>query len=73
MVGPSSSTVAVSELHVERVQTQGVAQCHRPHVERRAAAAATDERIARLSDAVHYLATHTHQVPAHVIPCLGPH
>jgi hypothetical protein len=37
-------------------------------VERRAAAAATDERIAHLSDAVRYLATHIHQVPVHVIP-----
>jgi hypothetical protein len=41
-----------------------------PYVARRAAAATTNERIARLSDAVRYLATHIHQAPVHVIPCL---
>ena len=41
-----------------------------PYLERRAAAAAADERIGRISDAVRYLADHTHQVPVHVIPCV---
>src|SRR5215204_3959527 len=38
-----------------------------PYVERRAAAAAADEPVARISDAVRYLAEHIHQVPVHVI------
>jgi nitroreductase len=42
----------------------------RPYVERRAAAAAADPRVARISDAVRYLADHIHQVPVHVIPCV---
>jgi nitroreductase len=41
-----------------------------PYLERRAAAAAADERVARISDAVRYLAEHLHQVPVHVIPCV---
>jgi nitroreductase len=41
-----------------------------PYVERRAAAAAADERVARISAAVRYLADHIHQVPVHVIPCV---
>jgi nitroreductase len=41
-----------------------------PYVERRAAAAAADERVARISDAVRYLADHIHQVPVHVVPCV---
>src|SRR5918993_229538 len=41
-----------------------------PYVERRAAAAATDQRVARISDAVGYLAERIHQVPVHVIPCV---
>jgi nitroreductase len=42
----------------------------RPYVQRRAAAAAADDRVARISDAVRYLADHIHQVPVHVIPCV---
>jgi nitroreductase len=41
-----------------------------PYLERRSAAAAADERVARISDAVRYLADHIHQVPVHVIPCV---
>jgi nitroreductase len=41
-----------------------------PYLERRVAAAAADERVARISDAVRYLAEHLHQVPVHVIPCV---
>jgi len=41
-----------------------------PYVERRASAAAADARVARISDAVRYLADHIHQVPVHVIPCV---
>jgi nitroreductase len=40
------------------------------YLERRAAAAAADPRIARLGDAVRHLAERIHQVPVHVIPCL---
>jgi nitroreductase len=40
-----------------------------PYVQRRAAAA--DERVARTSDAVRYLADNIHEVPVHVIPCAG--
>jgi nitroreductase len=42
----------------------------RSYLERRAAAAAADERIGRLSDSVRYLAEHIHEVPVHVIPCV---
>jgi nitroreductase len=42
----------------------------RSYLERRGAAAAADDRIARLSDAVRYLADHIHEVPVHVIPCV---
>jgi nitroreductase len=42
----------------------------RSSLEGRGAAAAADERIARLSDAVRYLADHIHEVPVHVIPCV---
>ena len=42
----------------------------RPYVQRRAAAAAADDRVARISDAVRYLADHSHEVPVHVIPCV---
>ena len=38
--------------------------------ERRAAAAAADERVARISASVRYLADHIHQVPVHVVPCV---
>jgi hypothetical protein len=38
-----------------------------PNLERRAAAAA-NERVARNSDAVRYLADHIHEVTVHVIP-----
>jgi nitroreductase len=41
-----------------------------PYLERRAAAAAADQRVARISDAVRYLAEHIHEVPVHVIPCV---
>jgi nitroreductase len=41
-----------------------------PYLQRRAAAAAADERVARISDAVRHLAEHIHQVPVHVIPCV---
>ena len=41
-----------------------------PYLERRAAAAATDQRVARISDAVRYLADHLHRVPVQVIPCV---
>jgi nitroreductase len=41
-----------------------------PYLERRAAAAAADDRVARISDAVRYLAEHIHQVPVHLIPCV---
>ena len=33
-------------------------------------AAAADERVARISEAVRYLADHIHEVPVHVIPCV---
>ncbi len=39
-----------------------------PYMERRAAAA--DARVARIGDAVRYLAEHIHEVPVHVIPCV---
>ena len=41
-----------------------------PYLERRAAAAAADERVARISEAVRYLADHIHEVPVHVVPCV---
>jgi nitroreductase len=41
-----------------------------PYVERRAAAATADQRVARISDAVRYLADHLQEVPVHVIPCV---
>jgi nitroreductase len=40
------------------------------YVQRRAAAAAADPVLARLGDAVRYLAEHIHEVPVHVIPCV---
>jgi nitroreductase len=40
------------------------------YVRRRAAAAAADPVLARLGDAVRYLAEHIHEVPVHVIPCV---
>jgi nitroreductase len=40
------------------------------YVRRRAAAAAADPVLARLNDAVGYLAEHIHEVPVHVIPCV---
>jgi nitroreductase len=40
------------------------------YLARRAAAAAADERLARILAAVRYLAAHIHQVPVHVIPCV---
>jgi nitroreductase len=41
-----------------------------PYLQRRAAAAAADERVARIGDAVAHLAEHIHEVPVHVIPCV---
>jgi nitroreductase len=41
-----------------------------PYLEHRAAAAAADPRVARIGDAVRYLAEHIHEVPVHVIPCV---
>jgi nitroreductase len=41
-----------------------------PYLEHRAAAAAADERVARIGDAVRHLAEHIHEVPVHVIPCV---
>jgi nitroreductase len=41
-----------------------------PYLERRGAAAAADPRVARIGDAVRYLAEHIHEVPVHVIPCV---
>jgi nitroreductase len=41
-----------------------------PYLQRRAAAAAADERVARIGDAVRHLAEHIHEVPVHVIPCV---
>jgi nitroreductase len=40
------------------------------YVQRRAAAAAADPRLARLGDNVRHLADHIHEVPVHVIPCV---
>jgi nitroreductase len=40
------------------------------YLKRRAAAAAADPVIARLGDAVRYLAEHIHEVPVHVVPCV---
>jgi nitroreductase len=40
------------------------------YVRRRAQAAAADPVLARLGDAVRYLAAHIHEVPVHVIPCV---
>jgi nitroreductase len=40
------------------------------YLRRRAAAAAADPVLARLGDAVRYLAEHLHEVPVHVIPCV---
>jgi nitroreductase len=42
----------------------------RSYLEHRASAAAADERLGRLSEAVRYLADHIHEVPVHVIPCV---
>ena len=42
----------------------------RSYVQRRAAAAAADARLARMRDNVRYLADHIHEVPVHVIPCV---
>ena len=41
-----------------------------PYLERRAAAAVADPRIAHISDSVRHLAAHIHEVPVHVIPCV---
>jgi nitroreductase len=41
-----------------------------PYLARRAAAAAADPVVARIGDAVRYLAEHIHEVPVHVIPCV---
>jgi nitroreductase len=41
-----------------------------PYLQHRAAAAAADQRVARINDAVRHLAEHIHQVPVHVIPCV---
>jgi len=40
------------------------------YLKRRAAAAAAEPVIARLGDAVRYLAEHIHEVPVHVVPCV---
>jgi nitroreductase len=40
------------------------------YLQRRAAAAAADPRIARMGDNVRHLAEHIHEVPVHVIPCV---
>ena len=40
------------------------------YLQRRAAAAAADPRIARLGEGVRHLAAHIHEVPVHVIPCV---
>jgi len=41
-----------------------------PYLQRRSAAAAADEHVVRIGDAVRYLAEHIHEVPVHVIPCV---
>jgi nitroreductase len=41
-----------------------------PYLERRSAAAAADEHVVRIGDAVRHLAEHIHEVPVHVIPCV---
>jgi nitroreductase len=41
-----------------------------PYLQHRAAAAAADPNIARISDAVRHLAEHIHEVPVHLIPCV---
>jgi nitroreductase len=41
-----------------------------PYLERRAAAAAADPRIARIGEGVRHLAAHIHEVPVHVVPCV---
>ena len=41
-----------------------------PYLQHRAAAAAADPSIARISDAVRHLAEHIHEVPVHLIPCV---
>jgi len=41
-----------------------------PYLQRRAAAAAADRRIARIGDSVRHLAEHLHEVPVHVVPCV---
>jgi nitroreductase len=41
-----------------------------PYLEHRSGAAAADQHVARISDAVRYLADHIHEVPVHVIPCV---
>jgi nitroreductase len=41
-----------------------------PYLERRSAAAAADEHVVRIGDAVRHLAEHIHEVPVYVIPCV---
>jgi nitroreductase len=40
------------------------------YLEHRSAAAAGDQHVARIGDAVRHLADHIHEVPVHVIPCV---
>ena len=42
----------------------------RPYVKRRAAGAAADPVVARITAGVRHLADHIHEVPVHVIPCV---
>ncbi len=41
-----------------------------PYLQHRSAAAAADQRVARIGDAVRHLADHIHEVPVHVVPCV---
>jgi nitroreductase len=41
-----------------------------PYLAHRAEAAASDQHVARIGDAVRHLADHIHEVPVHVIPCV---
>jgi len=41
-----------------------------PYLQHRSAAAAADQQVARIGDAVRHLADHIHEVPVHVIPCV---
>ncbi len=41
-----------------------------PYLQHRSAAAAADQQVARIGDAVRHLADHIHEVPVHVVPCV---